>query len=134
MKQISIYLYFNGKCEEALNYYTTVFGGNIETLQYFREGPESSKIPDNKLDQVMHALYKAGEFQFMASDAINEVTFGDNIELSLTMETEEELKKIFKLLSNEGKIILEPKKQFWGSIFGIIQDRYGIVWQLSYDL
>lgn len=138
MVTINPYLNFKGNTEEAFNFYKSVFGGEFLTLMRFKDTPEADRVPDNEKDMVMHVALPIGKGNvLMATDALDSMghtlTAGNNISLSVSTESEEEADKIFKGLSAGGKVTMPMGKQFWGSYFGMLNDKFGIQWMVSYD-
>lgn len=133
MTKLNMYLYFNGNCAEALEFYKDALGGTIETKQLFGEMPGFNG-PEEKKDQVMHAVLATPDFRIMMSDGQTGVEFGDNFSLSLNFDNQEAQNKVFEKLKQEGKITLPLEKTFWNAIFGMVTDKFGVSWQLNFDL
>ena len=136
MTQIHAYVGFNGRCREAMNYYKDTIGGEI-TLQPVEGSPMESQCPQSMKDQILHSsLTRNGTLLLMGSDmnAPGEQPKGSNIALSLSCSTEEEINRVFSMFSSEGNIIDPLKKQFWGALFGVCKDKYGVTWMMTYDL
>jgi len=138
MALINPYLTFNGKCEEAFNFYKSVFGGEFKELSRFKEMPASDgyKIPEGAGDKIMHmSLPISKETILMGSDAnpmMGEVHTGQNISLSVDTKSKEEADRIFQGLSVGGKIAMPIANTFWGSYFGMLSDKFQNIWMVSY--
>lgn len=137
MSSVSIYLNFKGNTEEAFNFYKSVFGGDFMTLQRFRDTPEAGKIPDKDRDKIMHiALPILNGYVLMATDTLEsmgqKLTVGNNFSIVLYLDSEQEVNRLFDLLSSGGKAQVKPEKAFWGAYFGMTTDRFGIQWMISY--
>ncbi len=138
MAQVNPYLTFNGNCEEAFNFYKSVFGGEFTYIGKFKDMPSEQPIPEGVGELIMHvSLPISKETILMASDA-NEAfgqtaTAGTNFAVSINAENEEEAKKLFNGLSNGGKITMPLEKTFWGALFGMFTDKFGIHWMVNYD-
>ena len=135
---INPYLSFNGKTEEAFNFYKSVFGGEFLTLQRMKDTPEASKVPSHEQDRVMHVSLPIGkETILMASDIIESMghtlSMGNNFSISVSTESEKEADKIFNGLSAGGTVTMPMEKAFWGSYFGMLTDKFGVQWMVSYD-
>jgi PhnB protein len=135
---INPYLNFNGKTEQAFNFYKSVFGGEFLTLQRIKDTPESSNFPPNEQDRVMHVSLPIGKNTLlMASDILesmgHKLSTGNNFSISVSAESEMEADKIFKGLSAGGKVRMPLEKAFWGSYFGMLTDKFGVQWMVSYD-
>jgi PhnB protein len=131
MKQLGIYLTFQGNCKEALNFYKSCLGGEIVSMQTFGESPMKSDEKDK--DLVIHSEFKAEEIKFMASDTMpgHDVNSGNQVTLSINLTDEKEQKEIFDKLSAGGKINMPLEDTFWGAKFGMLTDKYGINWMLN---
>lgn len=138
MATANIYLTFNGNCEEAFNFYKTVFGGEFTHIGYFDEMPESDnyKVPEADKDKVMHVSLPIGKSILMGSDSGAEwaASFrqGNNFSISVTADSKEETDKLFNALAQEGQITMPLDNTFWGDYFGMLTDKFGINWMISY--
>ncbi|SRR5258708_35843449 len=128
---LSPYLNFNGNCAEAMNFYQSVLGGELE-MQKFGDTPEM-KVTENQKDKVIHATLKHESLSFMASDGSEEhkVTFGDNIHMSIAGTDEATITKYFNGLAEGGKVDMPLAKQFWGDTFGMLTDKFGVHWMVN---
>ncbi len=136
MVQINPYLIFNGDCEAAFNLYKSVFGTEFEILSRFSEMPPQEGMEDQKLTGIMHVSLPVGNgVILMGSDngGGNDVHFGDNVNISITVDSEAEANQIFEMLSDTGIIKMPLEKTFWNSYFGMLVDAYGVHWMISYD-
>lgn len=131
MLRLSPYLNFDGNCQEAMEYYQTVFGGELE-IHPFSEYPD---MPGAKGmgDKVMHAMLTADGVVFMASDIVPgaNVVFGDSFQMSLSGDDKAKLTDYFSQLSEGGKVNLPLEKQVWGDTFGMLDDRYKVKWMVN---
>lgn len=139
MKSINPYLNFNGKCEEAFNYYRSVFGGEFTTLMRFRDIPreEGVEVKEAEKNRIMHvALPLANGGILMGSDIMEsqgqKLFEGNNCYLSIETENEQEADRIFSRLSEGGSVEMPMGRTFWGSYFGMSVDRFGIHWMISF--
>ena len=128
-EMLSPYLNFQGNCEEAMNFYKSVFGGELE-ISRFGDFPN---CPEGFADKVMHCALKTPDVTFMASDGMpgGTVTFGDSVNMSLAHTDEEKLTKFFKGLSAGGTVAVPLAKQMWGDTFGMFTDKFGIHWLVN---
>ena len=127
--QIEPYLAFNGNCEEAMNFYKSVLGGELEVSHFSDYAKPGEKSPEG----VMHSSLKAGGLSFMASDGMpgKKVVFGDSVSMSIAGTDEPALTKIFNGLSKGGKVTIPLAKQMWGDVFGMFDDKFGIHWLVN---
>lgn len=139
MATTNTYLNFNGNCEEAFDFYKAVFGGEFNYLGRFGEMPESEeyKVPDSDKNKVMHVSLPIGSSILMGSDTGGDwapsFIQGNNFSVSITAESKEEADKLFNALSKEGKITMPLDHTFWGDYFGMLTDRFGINWMISFN-
>jgi PhnB protein len=143
MANINPYLNFNGNTEEAFNFYKSVFGGEFATLMRFKDMPDSEvcdgmKVAENELDKIMHIALPIGNGNvLMATDALEsmgqKLTEGNNFSIALSADSKEHADKIFDGLSEGGKAEMPLADAFWGAYFGMLQDKFGVRWMVSYD-
>lgn len=138
MISINPYLNFKGNTEEAFNFYQSVFGGEFINLQRFKETPEADKVPAAESDKIMHIALPIGRNTIlMATDALDSMgqtlNVGDNFSLAISTESEEESNQYFNALSDGGKVTMPLDYVFWGAYFGMVTDKFGIQWMLSFD-
>jgi PhnB protein len=140
MAKVSVYLNFPNNTEEAFNYYRMIFGGEFTGgIMRFRDVPPSEEmppIPEADKDLVMHvSLPLPGGFDLMGSDAPASMGFkviqGNNVYINLEPETRAETRRLFKALSEGGKVEQELQDMFWGDYFGSCSDKFGIQWMFN---
>ncbi|MEZ9229999.1 VOC family protein [Vibrio amylolyticus] len=133
MFQLTPYLFFSGRCEEALEFYSQCFGGETTSKQYFRDAP--MQIPGAQPDWVMHAEFEALGMKLMMSDGVvaREMT-GNNIALSLVLDDIDQQERIFGKLTEGGHIMMPLSDIYSGAKFGKIEDMFGVRWQLYCEL
>ncbi len=139
MSVINPYLTFTGNCEEAFNYYKSVFGGEFASIQRFGEMPPQEGYPVSESDKskIMHvSLPISKETILMGSDAGEKmnpsIIQGSNFTLSVNTESKQEADRIFNDLSKGGKVSMPMENTFWGSYFGMCIDQFGISWMVSF--
>lgn len=126
------YLHFQGNCEEALKTYERIFSGSIEGIKCFGEGP--MEVPETYKNKVLHGLLHFGDNSIMASDTFPgaSITRGENVVLSIGLKNDDDnARRIFNELANGGKVIMPLEKQFWGALFGQLEDRFGVRWMVG---
>ena len=131
MKELNVYLHFNGQAREALKFYVRCFDGEIKPMQTYADSPMDT---DEKYkDLIMHAEFKADHIEFMAADGgeHQKVTAGNQISLSINLSDEDEQTRIFESLSENGKVLMPLEHTFWGARFGMVEDRFGVHWMLN---
>jgi PhnB protein len=132
--KLNPYLHFSGQAEQALHFYAEVFAGNISMLSRFGESPMD--VPDSQKNLVMHVQLEFDDNIVMLCDSLHQaVTIGDNVSLSINLTKDEEMaNKIFNALSNGGKVIMPLEKTFWGAVFGMAIDRFGVRWMVNCEI
>jgi PhnB protein len=122
-------LRFEGNCREAMEFYKSCMGGELK-LMTFADSPMSS--PETK-DRIMHGYLDNDMLSIIAGDTMpgNPMTRGNQVELCVTGSDEPHLKEMFAKLSAGGKITMPLEKQFWGDVFGMFTDRYGVGWMMN---
>ena len=132
------YLAFDGTCEEALNFYRACFGGEFESLNRFKDGPDEMggmTVPENMKEKIMHMTWRFDDNVVMASDTFSPAApSGSNVSLSVHVDDPDTLDTIFGKLSEGGHVILPPEDTFWGARFTMFTDQYGINWMLNRTL
>ena len=133
--QVQSYLFFDGRCEEALEFYRKAVGAQVTMLMRFKESPDpipADKVPPGSDDKVMHASFNIGETMLMASDgyAKGQPTF-KGFALSLNAADEAEARRLFGALSEGGQVQMPLGKTFWSPAFGMLEDRFGISWMVQ---
>ncbi|MBV9647919.1 MAG: VOC family protein [Candidatus Eremiobacteraeota bacterium] len=129
------YLFFYGRCEEALNFYKEVFGGTYE-VQRNSDAPQDMQqhLPSGQGDRIMHGRFTAPGLTFMAADGrVSKTIDADegNISLAISYGDEPTGRRVFDGLAQGGKVTMPLQEAFWGGKFGIVQDRFGIEWMIT---
>jgi PhnB protein len=139
MANINPYLTFNGNCEEAFNFYKSVFGGDFPAVMRMGDTDCGIPIPDNAKNLIMHiALPISDGSVLMGSDTTEgfgpPVTVGTNLSVAIGTTDEDEARKLFDGLSAGGLVTMPFDKAFWGALFGMFTDKFGIQWMVNCDL
>jgi PhnB protein len=132
MVKLYPYLNFSGNAQEALDFYKGALNGELIMLTRYGESP--MPCDDDWKQKIMHARILFGDDNlFMISDTMkgNQVTTYGNIQLSIGLEDEEMTREIFDRLAAGGQVIMPLAKQFWGDLFGMCKDKFGISWMLN---
>ncbi|RJF96539.1 VOC family protein [Noviherbaspirillum cavernae] len=132
--QVQPYLFYNGRCEEALEFYRKTIGAEVEVLMRFKDSPEPPQpgmVPPGSEEKVMHANFRIGDTTLMASDGCNsgQPEFG-GFSLSLTAPDAARAEQWFKALSDGGKVTMPLGKTFFAETFGMLEDRFGLGWMI----
>lgn len=131
---VQTYLFFGGRCEEALEFYRTAVGAQIDMISHFNESPEPhppGKLPPGFENKVMHATFRIGNTTLMASDGSSEGLNFSGFSLSLAVPTEAEADRTFAALADGGQVLMPLGKTFWSPCFGMLTDRFGIGWMVT---
>ncbi|RZJ74070.1 MAG: VOC family protein [Flavobacterium sp.] len=132
--QLSPYLYFNGNCQEAVDFYVKVFDGKIDMIQKYGNAPDGGPDAASK-DLIMHASISIDGTKIMFSDHSEEMlgsfNQGSNVHLSYFFKDHGRQRKVFAALSEGGNVTMPLANQFWNSFFGTVTDKFGVHWMLS---
>jgi PhnB protein len=130
--QVSPYLFFYGRTEEAMKFYQSALGGELE-ISRNGDSPMSDDVSKEWRDKVMHSTLKGDGFDIMASDGRegSPQEKESNISLAIGLADEAKAKEVFDKLSAGGKVTMPLEKMFWGALFGQFTDKYGIDWMVN---
>src|SRR5262245_53521342 len=130
-KQIEPYLFFDGRCEEALQFYQKALGAEVSMLMRYKESPDPAHVPPWNGEKVMHANLRIGETSVMASDGEckGKPSF-QGFALSLALDSETEADKRFNALAEGGQVQMPLGKTFFATRFGMVTDRFGVMWMV----
>lgn len=137
MTKLNPYLNFDGKAEEAFNFYKSVFGGEFKG-GIFRTGsaPGTENLSEEEKNRVMHIALPIGDDLLMASDCVpsmgHKLVQGNNNYVSVFPDSREEADRLFGGLSEGGTIEMPLQDQFWGDYFGSFKDQFGVGWMINY--
>jgi PhnB protein len=128
------YVHFEGKAEEALNFYKDILEGEI--LMVSRYGDAPMKVDDDWKNKLMHARLKFGDSMLYVSDGPKGYTSSKegNIQLSVDVPDQHKIEEVFNKMAEGGKITMPLAEQFWGAKFGMLQDKYGVGWMFNCEL
>jgi PhnB protein len=132
---IEPYLFFEGRCEEAVEYYRKALGAEVMMLLRYKDSPEPpppGKLPAGSENKVMHASLRIGETTVMASDGLAQgrPSF-EGFSLSITVPDEARADKLFAALADGGQVQMPLAKTFWSARFGMVKDRFGVGWMIG---
>lgn len=130
--KVEPYLFFNGCCEEALNFYVKALGAEITLLMRCKESPEPLELPPGSEEKVMHANLRIGDSNLMASDGMCAALKPfSSFSLAVSAPTTERAAAWFAALGEGGKVDMPLQKTFWARSFGMLTDRFGVSWMVS---
>jgi PhnB protein len=130
---ITPYLMFGGRCEEAIEFYRTALGAELEMLMRFNDSPEPP--PPGMLQagfekKVMHSSFRIRGIPLMASDGCDDKSKFDGFRLAYSVPTEAEAKKAFDALAAGGRVDMPLVKTFWSPCYGMVTDKFGLGWMV----
>jgi PhnB protein len=133
--QVEPYLFFNGRCEEALEFYRSALGAKVTALMRYKDSPdpiEPGMIPPGSENKVMHANLSIGEAQIMASDGncSGQPAF-QGFSLTITVADAAEADRVFAALAEGGQVQMPLTRTFWSPRFGMLADRFGVGWMVN---
>jgi PhnB protein len=134
-QQVQPYLFFDGKCEEALDFYKSALGAKVDMMLRFKDNPEpQAQGPGcgaGSEDKVMHAAFRVGETLIMASDGMagGKPEF-KGFSLSVTAKDEAEADRLFAALGKGGQVQMPMGKTFFSPRFGLVADKFGVGWMV----
>jgi PhnB protein len=132
--QVQPYLFFDGRCEEAVEFYKGALGAEVEMLMRFQDSPDPpppGMVPPGSEDKVMHTCFRIGDTAVMASDGRcqGQPSF-QGFSLSLTAADEAEADRLFAALGEGGQVQMPLGKTFFSPRFGMVADRFGVSWMV----
>ena len=141
MTTVNVYLTFDGNCKQAFDFYKSIFGGEYPYVGTFGEMPVqdcSSPISNEMKDRIMHiSLPISKETMLMGSDTGGEwapdFIIGNNYSISISTDDKEKANYYFNKLSEGGQIKMLMNETFWGDYFGMLTDKFGINWMISFN-
>ena len=128
------YIFFGGRCAEALEFYGKAAGAKVELMMRYKDSPEPhppGMLPAGYEDKVMHATFHIGGSTLMASDGCGDASNFTSFSLHLAVATEAEADRAFAALAAGGKVKMPLAKTFWSPRFGMLTDRFGLGWMIS---
>lgn len=131
---IQPYLSFEGRCDEAIEFYKKAIDAKVEMLMRFKEAPDQSMTTPESKDKVMHAALRAGSAQLLMSDGrcTGSANF-NGIALALSTATEADAERIFGALADGGKVNMPLTKTFFSPKFGMVADKFGVGWMVMVE-
>ena len=130
--QLSTHLSFNGQCEEALKFYQQCLGGTIQTMMTWGESPMADQASAELRDKIIHAALRVGESTLSGGDAPPD-QYEEPRGFAVTVQVKEpaEAERVFRELSEGGKVTMPIQQTFWSARFGMLVDRFGVPWMVN---
>ena len=132
--QVQPYLFFDGRCEEAVEFYRSALGAEVTMLMRFKDNPDpqaAGACQPGAEDKVMHLSLRIGNTTVLASDGrcLGQPNF-QGFALSLTVSDDDEAERLFAALADGGQVQMPLTKTFFSSRFGMVADRFGVSWMI----
>jgi PhnB protein len=127
------YVFFYGRCQEALDFYKSVFGGSYEAMKV-SDSPMKDQMPPEAVNSIMHASFTSGGVKFFASDGRDVKPIdpdAGNISLALNVEDGADAERVCTALAEGGKIVMPLEPAFWGGRFAMVVDKFGNEWMIT---
>lgn len=128
---IEPYLFFDGRCDEALEFYKTALAAEILMVMHYKDSPDQSQCNPATLDKVMHASFRVGGSTVLASDGHCEgkAKF-EGFSLTINADSDAEAQRLFAALSEGGEVRMPLSETFFATSFGMLADRFGVGWMV----
>lgn len=136
MATINTYLNFNGNTEEAFNFYKAAFGGEFAVVMRFGDTPGCEEMPATDKNKIMHIALPIGGNMLMGTDVpetMEQVKNGTSMSISVNTDSEQQTRDLFEKLSAGGDVKMPLDNMFWGALYGMFTDKFGIQWMLNYE-
>ena len=129
--QVQPYLFFDGRCEEAIAFYRGALGAEVTMLMHFKDSPDQGMVQPGSENKVMHASLRIGDATVLASDGrcMGQPNF-QGFALSLTVPNEAEAARLFATLGEGGQVQMPLTRTFFSPSFGMVADRFGVGWMI----
>ena len=125
------YVFFDGRCDEALEFYKSALGAKVDTLMRFKDAPDQSMISPGSAEKVMHAQIRIGDTTVLLSDGRNQGRPNfQGFALTITAANEAEADKVFGALAAGGAVTMPMAKTFFSPRFGMLTDKFGVGWMV----
>ncbi|KXK04187.1 MAG: glyoxalase/bleomycin resistance protein/dioxygenase [Acidobacteria bacterium OLB17] len=138
MPAMNPYLNFKDSCEEAFEFYRSVFGGEFMTLMRMGDADMGMPVPDHAKNLIMHVSLPIGNNVLMGSDAPDDfcptpLQAGNNFSISISAESRDDADRIYNALSEGGTQVMPMQDMFWGAYWGMLTDKFGINWMVDHS-
>ena len=133
--KVQPYVFFDGKCDEALEFYQRALGAKVTAVMRWKEAPDQSMVTPGQESKVMHSEFQVGETVILASDGrcMGKPSF-QGFALTITADNDADAKRIFNALGDGGQVQMPLEKTFFASLFGMVADKFGVGWMVIVDL
>ena len=131
---ITPYLFFGGRCEEALEFYRKALGAEVDMVMRYNESPEPTPpgmLQEGFEKKIMHASFRIRGVPLMASDGCDDKSKFDGVRLALAVPAEVDARRAFDALADGGSVQMPLTRTFWSPCFGMVTDRFGLGWMVT---
>ncbi len=131
---IQPYLFFGGRCEEAMEFYRSAIGATDIELMRFKDAPDPmppGMLPPGFESKIMHGMFRVGDTGVLVSDGTNGEQAFKGFSMTLQVKSETEAKRLFDALATGGEVGMPLAKTFWSPCFGAVTDRFGVSWMVN---
>lgn len=131
---IQPYLFFGGRCEEAMEFYKSAIGATDIELMRFKDAPDPmppGMLPPGFESKIMHGMFRVGDTGVLVSDGTNGEQAFKGFSMTLQVKSETEAKRLFDALATGGEVGMPLAKTFWSPCFGAVTDRFGVSWMVN---
>ena len=129
--QVETFLFFDGCCEKAIDFYRKALSAEVTTLLRYKESPQTEMVPAGFEDKIMYARFQIGNTTIMASDDCTGHPKFQGFALGLSVIDPPAAERLFSVLSEGGQVQMPLAKTFWSPLFGMVVDRFGVSWMIS---
>jgi PhnB protein len=133
MATIQPYLFFGGRCEEAIEFYREALGAELEMKMLFKDSPAPvppGMLQDGFEEKVMHASFRVGDSIVLASDGCDDKSKFDGFRLAASLASAEAVRRAFDALAVGGTVQMPLVQTFWSPLYGMVTDRFGVGWMV----
>ena len=129
--KVQPYVFFDGKCDEALEFYQRALGAKVTAVMRWKDAPDQSMVTPGQENKVMHSEFQVGETVILASDGrcMGKPSF-QGFALTITADNDADAKRLFNALGDGGQVQMPLEKTFFASLFGMVADKFGVGWMV----
>lgn len=128
---IGIHINFNGRCEEALTFYSEALGGCIESMTRYEHTPTASEVPEDFREKIAHGVVRCGGLEIAGADVPTGYEPQAGIQILVHVSSVAEAERIFAALSKSGSVSFVPQATYWSPYYAMFKDKYGVQWEVN---
>ena len=134
--KLELFISFDGNCREAVEFYAKVFKSKVENLMAYADSPPDPNftISESDKDRIMYAGIPIGDMtvMFMDMPTGSPLIAGNNIQPTISVDNKDEVTRLYNELKDGGEVYMELQKTFFSEWYGMVKDKYGVIWQILY--